>query len=59
MDTRSDKLNTKMFGDIAFRDEDFNGAVEYHSKTMFHGEMENTSGLTFWSFVASQPCGFS
>ncbi|CAH1416169.1 unnamed protein product [Lactuca virosa] len=27
-----DMLNTKKFGDIAFRDKDFNGAVEYYSK---------------------------
>ncbi|GJT88337.1 serine/threonine-protein kinase BSK2-like protein [Tanacetum coccineum] len=27
-----DMLNTKKFGDIAFRDKDFNGSVEYYSK---------------------------
>lgn len=27
-----DMLNTKKFGDIAFRDKDFKNAVEYYSK---------------------------
>lgn len=27
-----DMLNTKKFGDIAFRDKDFNSAIEYYSK---------------------------
>ena len=33
-----DILNTKKFGDIAFRDKDFKNAIEYYSKVdaLFH-----------------------
>lgn len=33
-----DILNTKKFGDIAFRDKDFKNAIEYYSKvdSLFH-----------------------
>lgn len=30
-----DMLNTKKFGDIAFRDKDFTNAVDYYSKVQF------------------------
>lgn len=29
-----DMLNTKKFGDIAFRDKDFKGSVEHYSKVI-------------------------
>lgn len=29
-----DMLNTKKFGDIAFRDKDFKNAIEYYSKVL-------------------------
>lgn len=31
-----DMLNTKKFGDIAFRDKDFKNAIEYYSKVCSH-----------------------
>lgn len=31
-----DILNTKKFGDIAFRDKDFKNAIEYYSKVEMH-----------------------
>ncbi|KAK9051527.1 hypothetical protein SSX86_028154 [Deinandra increscens subsp. villosa] len=40
-----DMLNTKKFGDIAFRDKDFNGAVEYYSKLV--SMMSVPSGTIF------------
>ncbi|KAL8268383.1 hypothetical protein R6Q59_002181 [Mikania micrantha] len=40
-----DMLNTKKFGDIAFRDKDFNGAVEYYSKLVLM--MSVPSGTIF------------
>lgn len=30
-----DMLNTKKFGDIAFRDKDFKNAVDYYSKVIY------------------------
>ncbi|KAK3035479.1 hypothetical protein RJ639_034449, partial [Escallonia herrerae] len=40
-----DMLNTKKFGDISFRDKDFNGAVEYYSKLVLM--MSVPSGTIF------------
>ncbi|KAM0050197.1 putative transferase, protein kinase RLK-Pelle-RLCK-XII-1 family [Helianthus debilis subsp. tardiflorus] len=40
-----DMLNTKKFGDIAFRDKDFNGAIEYYSKLV--SMMSVPSGTIF------------
>ena len=42
-----DMLNTKKFGDIAFKDKDFKNAIEYYSKVCSHnsfcGKVKNTS----------------
>ncbi|KAL8555679.1 hypothetical protein ACS0TY_003481 [Phlomoides rotata] len=40
-----DMLNTKKFGDIAFRDKDFNGAIDYYSKLV--SMMSVPSGTVF------------
>ncbi|KAF4354885.1 hypothetical protein F8388_013834 [Cannabis sativa] len=54
-----DMLNTKRFGDIAFRDKDFKSAIEYYSKGVFeissiverHGALDSTYAETELSEV--------